>query len=91
MLLNWVLKKSLESPLDSKEIKPVHPKGNKPWIFIGRTDAEASKLWPPDMKSQLIGKDPDAGEDWGQEESGQQKIRGLDGIVNSVDTVLSKL
>ena len=56
-----VLEKTVESPLDSKEIKPVNPKGNEPWIFIGRTDAEASILWPPDAKSQLIGKDPDVG------------------------------
>ena len=64
------LEKTLESPLDCKEIKPVNPKGNQPWIFIGRTDAEAEApiLWPPDAKSQLIGKDPDAGKDWGQEE-----------------------
>ena len=56
--------------MDSKEIKSVNPKGNQPWIFIGRTDAEAeaSILWPPDVMSQLIGKDPDAGKDWGQEE-----------------------
>ena len=58
----------LEKNLDSKEIKPVNPKGNQLWIFIGRTDAEALILWPPDVKSQLIGKDPDAGKDWGQEE-----------------------
>ena len=76
-LKNWcfwtvVLEKTLESPLDSQEIKPVHPKGNQCWIFIGRTDAEAETavLWPPDAKSQLIGKDPDAGKDWGQEEKG---------------------
>ena len=64
--------KTLESPLDSKEIKPVNPKGSQPWIFIGRTDAEgeAPILWPPDDKSRLIGKDPDAGKDWGQEEKG---------------------
>ena len=63
-----VLEKTLESPLDSKEIKPVNPKGNQPWIFIGRTDAEAEapKLWSSDMKSQLIGKDPDAEKDWSQ-------------------------
>jgi len=71
--LNWivVLEKTLESPLDSKEIKPVNPKGNQPWIFIGRTDAEAEApiLWPP-PKSQPIGKDPDARKDWGQEEKG---------------------
>ena len=62
-----VLEKTLESPLDCKEIKPVNPKGNQPWIFIGRTDAEAPILQPPDAKSRLIGKDPDAGKDWGQE------------------------
>ena len=66
------LEKTLESPLDCKEIKPVNPKGNQPWIFIGRTDgeAEASILWPPDGKSWLNGKDPDAGEDQRQEEKG---------------------
>ena len=65
-----VLKKTLESPLDGKEIKPVHPKGNQSWIFIGRTDAEAETpvLWPPDAKSWLIWKDSDAGKDWTQEE-----------------------
>ena len=64
------LEKTLESPLDCKEIKPVHPKGNQPWIFIGRTDAEVETpiLWPPDVKSQLIGNDPDAGKDWRQKE-----------------------
>ena len=72
MLLNRVLEKTLESPLDSKEIKPVNPKGNQAWIFVGRTDAEAEApiLCPPDAKSWLIGKDPDAGKDWGQEEKG---------------------
>ena len=60
--------KRLESPLDSKEIKPVNLKGNQPWIFTGRTDAEAPILWPPDAKSRLIGKDPDAGKDWRQKE-----------------------
>ena len=59
--------KTLESPLDTKEIKPVSPKGNQPWIFIGRADAEASILWPPDVKSWLIGKDPNAGKDWRKE------------------------
>ena len=74
---NWcfwavVLENTLESPLDSKEIKLINPKGNQSWIFIGRTDAEteAPILWPPDAKSWLIGKDPDAGKDWGQEEKG---------------------
>ena len=72
---NWcfwtvVLEKTLESPLDCKEIQPVHPKGNQSWIFIRSTDAEAETpiLWPPDVKSWLIWKDPDAGKDWGQEE-----------------------
>ena len=67
-----VLEKILESPWDCKEIKPVYPKENQSWIFIGRTDAEAETpiLWPPDAKSQLIRKDPDAGKDWGQEAKG---------------------
>ena len=76
-LKNWcfwtvVLEKTLESPLDSKEIQPVHPKGNQYWIFIGRTDDEAEVLilWPPDVKNWLIGKDADAGKDWRQEEKG---------------------
>ena len=62
----------LESAFDSKEIKPVNPKGNQPWIFTGRTvaEAEAPIFWPPDAMSRLIGKDPDAGRDWGQEEKG---------------------
>ena len=60
----------LDSPLGSKEIKPVNPKGNQPWIFTGKTDAETPMLWPPDVKSQLIGKDPDAGKDWKWEEKG---------------------
>ena len=74
---NWcfwtvVLEKSLESPLDCKEIQPVHPKGDQSWVFIGRTDAEAASpiLWPPDAKSWLIGKDPDVGKDWRQDEKG---------------------
>ena len=65
-----VLEKTLESSLDSKEIKPVNPKGNQPWIFIGSTDAKAPILWSPDAKSWLIAKGPDAGKDWGQEEKG---------------------
>ena len=70
MLLNWVLEKTLKSPLDSKEIKPVNPKGNEPWIFTGRTgaDAEGPILLTLDAKSQLIGEDPDAGKDWRQQE-----------------------
>ena len=77
VLKNWcfwtvVLEKTLESPLDCKEIQPVHPKGNQSWMFTGRTDIEAESpiLWPPDAKSWLIWKDPDAGRDWGQEEKG---------------------
>ena len=76
-LNNWcywtvVLEKTPESPLDCKEAKPVNPKGNQAWIFIGRTDAEveAPILWPPDAKNLLTGKDPDAGKDWRQEEKG---------------------
>ena len=76
-LKNWcfwtvVLEKTFESPLDCKEIQPVHPKGDESWVFTGRTDAEAETpiLWPPDMKNWLIGKDPDTGRGWGQEEKG---------------------
>ena len=80
---NWcfwtvVLEKTFESPLDSKEIKSVNPKENQPWIFIGRTDAEALTLWPSEAKSQFTKKDPDAGKDWGQEEKGAGN-RGWDG------------
>ena len=65
-----MLEKTLESPLDNKEIKPVNPKGNQSWIFIGMTDAEAPILWPPDTKSWLTGKDNDVEKDWRQEEKG---------------------
>ena len=65
-----VLEKTFESHLDCKETQPVHPKGDQSWVFIGRTDAETPILWPPDAKSWLIWKDPDAGKDWGQEEKG---------------------
>ena len=77
----------IESPLGCKEIKPVNPKGNQLWIFIGRTDAEAEapKLWPPDSKSQLIGKDPDAGKDWRQKRRGLQRMRWLDSITDSLE------
>jgi len=91
---NWcfwivVLEKTLESPLECKEIQPVHPKGNQSWIFIGRTgvEAEAPILWPRDAKSWLTGKDPDAGKDWRQEEKGTIE----DGISNLMGMSLSKL
>ena len=87
---NWwfwtkVLEKTLESPLDSKEIKPVNPKGNKPWIVIRMTDAEAEAPipWPPDVKSQLIGKDPDAVNE-GRRRRRWQRMRWLDGITDSI-------
>ena len=80
---NWcfpivVLEKTLESPLDCKEIQPVHPKGDQSWVFIGRTDAEAETpiLWPPDGKSWLIWKDPDAGKDWRQEKGTTEEMVG---------------
>ena len=84
-----VLEKTLESLLNCKEIQPVHPEGNQPWIFIGWTDAKAETpiLWPPDAKSWLIGKDPNAGKDWRE----QQRMRWLDSITNSRDANLSKL
>ena len=87
-----VLEKTLEIPLDFKEIKPVNPKRNQPWIFIGKTDAETEPpiLWSPDKKSWLIGKDPDVGKDWGQR-SGCQKMRLLNDITDSVDISLNKL
>ena len=82
-LKNWcfrtvVLEKALESPLDYKEIKSVNPKQNQPWIFIGRTGAEAETtiIWPPDVKNWLIGKDPGAGKDWGQEEMTEDEMVG---------------
>ena len=94
---NWcfwtvVLEKILDSPLDSKEIQPVHPKGDQSWVFVGRTDAEAETpiLWPPHVKSWLTGKDPDAGRAWGQEEKGTTSLRWLDGITGSMDMSLSR-
>ena len=94
---NWwfwtvVLEKILESPLDCKEIKPVNPKGNQSWIFIEKTDAEAETLilWSSDAKSQLIGKDPDAGKDQWQEKE-WQRMKWLDSITDSMDTSLIQL
>ena len=97
-LKNWyfwivVLEKTLESPLDCKEIKPVNSKGNQSWIFIGRTDAEAEApiIWPPDSKNWLIGKDSDARKDWGQEEkrATEDEMVGWHHLLNG--QVLSKL
>ena len=87
-----VLEKTLESPLDCKEIQPVHSE-DQPWDFLGRNDAKAETpvLWPPHAKSSLIGKDSDAGRDWGQEEKGRQRMRWLDAITDSMDVSLSEL
>ena len=95
---NWcfwtvVLEKTLESPLDCKEIQPVHPKGNPSWIFIGRTDAKAETpiLWPPDAKNWFIGKDPDAGKDWRWEEKEATEDEMVGGIIDVMDMSLSRL
>ena len=95
VLKNWcfwtvVLEKALESPLDCKEIQPVHSKGVRPWVFIGRTDAKAETpiLWPPHEKSWLIGKDTDAGQDWGQKE---KRMRWLDCITDAMNMNLGQL
>ena len=95
-LKNWcfwtvVLEKTLESPLDCKEIKLVHPKGNQSWVFIGRTDAETPILWPPDVKTWLIWKDLILEKIEGGRRRGWQRMRWLDGTVDSKDMSLSKL
>ena len=88
-----LLEKTLESPLDCKEIQPVHPKGDQSWVFIGRPDAKAETpvLWPPDVKNWLTWKDPHAGNDWRWDEKGWQRMRLLFGITDSVDMSLSQL
>ena len=96
--INWcfwtvVLEKTLESPLDHKDIQPVHFKGGKPWVFFGRNDAKAKTpvLWPPHVKSWLTGKDSDTGRDWGQEEKGMTEDEIAGCITDSMDVSLSEL
>ena len=88
-----VFERTLESPLDCKEDQPINPKGNQSWLYIGRTDAETETpiLWPPDVKTWVTGKDPDAGKDWRQEEKGTTEDEMVDGITDLMDMSLSKL
>ena len=89
----WCWRRLFESPLDCKEIQPVHSKGDQSWVFFGRNDAKAESpvLWPPHAKSQLIGKDPDAGRGGGRRRRGQQRMRWLDGITDFMNVSLSEL
>ena len=96
LLKNWcfwtvVLEKTLESPLDCKEIQPVHPEGNQIWIFFGRTEAEAPILWLPELKNWLITRYPDDGKIEGRRQRGQQRMRWLDGITDPMDMGVSEL
>ena len=98
VLKNWcfwtvVLEKTLESPLDCRDIQPVHPKGDQSWVFFGRNDAKAETpiLWPPHVKSWLTGKDCDAGRNEGRRRRERQKMRWLDGITDTMDVSLSDL
>ena len=93
MLLNCGVEKTLESPLDGKEIQPVYPKGAQSWVFIGRTDVEAETpiLWPPDAKNWLFWKDPDVGKDWGQKEKEITKDEMVGWCHNSMGMSLGKL
>ena len=98
VLKNWcfwtvVLEKTLESPLDCKDIQPVHPKGDQSWEFFGRTDSKAETpiLWSPHVKSWLTGKDPDAERDWGRRRRGWQRMRWVDDITDSMDMSFSEL
>ena len=89
----WCWRRLLRVPWTTRRFKPINPKGNQPWIFIGRTDAEAEAtiLCPPDVKNRIIGKDPDAVKDWRQRRRGKQKMRWLDSITDTMNKNLSKL
>ena len=91
MFLNCAVGEDSWKSLELQDIKPVNPRRNQPWIFIGMTDAEAPIFWPPDAKRLLIGKDPDVGKDWGQEKQGWQRMEWLDHLSNSTDMSLRKL